>query len=128
MNAQKTNKKVSILQWIVLALFTLLIIREIGDYINPISWVVRHKQIFNLQYVYLYFPLILDPIGMYGLYKITRFEKKGFTYFYVSFVSSSILDFLRSTSFVASIIIILGNFTLFLLFYFSTKSIKTKSS
>jgi len=125
---KNTKKKISTLQWLVIGFFTLALIGEISTYINPASWVIRNDQILNWQYWYLFLPFLLNPVGLYGLYKITKFDRKGFHYFYLSFASSTVLDYLRATHFIAGTITILGNLLLFLLFHFVTRKIKRASS
>lgn len=128
MRVEKTINKITIFQWIVLIIFTLTLVKEFITFINPVFWVVSHNQILNWQYFYLYLPILLNPLGLYGLYRIIKFDKNGFKYFYISFISSTLLDFLRGTSFIASLIAVLGNLLLFLLFYFSTKKIRSSST
>lgn len=124
----KTSNKITMFQWIIIVLFAFALVKEFTTFTKPIVWLINNNQVLNWQYFYLYLPLLLNPIGLYGLYKITRFKKIGFKYFYISFASSTFLDFIRGTSFVAGIITVVGNFLLFLLFHFSTKKIWSSST
>jgi hypothetical protein len=122
-------KKISKWQWLVIILFALIIFREFFSFANKLSWLIQNNKLFDLSYSYIPAQLLLDLVGLYGLFILTKFKRIGFYLFYLTFLTSSLIDgLLRTRTLTGFIISLLGNLILFLIFQFSTRSIFKLSS
>lgn len=115
-------KQISSFQKIVLIIFSILLILQLAGHFLEFRWMVKNDKVFDLDYSYLLIPFLSSPLGVWGLYKISKFEKQGFIFFYISYSFTIFLELLRSL-YHQSIFPVIWSIPILLFFYLTTRSI-----
>ena len=117
------NNSLNLKEKFLLLLYASIFIAEIFTFFTPIKWIISNDQLTNWQYWYLFLPIIANPLAIYGIYLLSKFNRKGFPLFYFGYASSSFMDFTRAKNLESLLIIVLGNLFFLTIFIFLSRRI-----